>query len=266
MGEAPEGAVLQRRQLAKGVHFHDPAVLLLVESLAGNVAPAVTPLALLILNQVVVFEVLLAGEGCEPGSPAAGAVGERAHRRFEARARRAGDLHLRIEGRKPLCVTGAGDVLPAVAVAADVEDAAADAELFGQHLLGGLGGAEGVAADEERVGVLVVDPEEAFLAAPAARKRVDGEVGNEIVVEAEGFGSVGPHRAQRILPGADHLRLSELARHDQPVFGAGGDGGEARRLSAAARQRKGRFAGERGGWVRERGVAAEACIGEELTA
>jgi hypothetical protein len=85
----------------------------------------------------------------------------------------------------------------AAALPLDADHRAADRVLLQLDLRGGLGGRVGVAVDEERVGVLVVDPEQALLVAVGVLQR---EVGDEVVVVAEGLAA-----ADGVALGGDHV-------------------------------------------------------------
>ncbi len=93
---------------------------------------------------------------------------------------RPGELELRAVAVDAPVVLGRRDHLPrAVAALLDVQDRVADRVLLLLHLRRRLGAAVGlVAVQEERVGVLVVDEQQALAAA------VEREVGEEVVVEA----------------------------------------------------------------------------------
>jgi len=86
----------------------------------------------------------------------------------------------------------------------------------------------GVAVDEERVGVLVVDPEQPLLVAAALDQ---GEVGDEVVVVAEGLAA-----ADAVAVGGDHVVGEALGQGDvveEPAGLAGPARGERRRPAAA---------------------------------
>jgi hypothetical protein len=181
--------------------------------------------------------VLLGRQGGAPGADPAGAVGRRpvgvvGHRGPGRVARVAdpGPGHADpgagggdAAGVAAVALERPGAVVPAL----DPDDRAPDRVLLQLDLAGCLGLGVGVAVDEERVGVLVVDPEQPFLVAAAVAQ---GEVGGEVVVVAEVLPA-----ADAVTVGGDHVVGEPLGQGDvveEPARLAGPALGERRRPPA----------------------------------
>ena len=187
-GLVPEGRVLvaeasERGVLATdvvrvvGIVLADPAVflerlgvVLHVLGLAPERVPAVLPPVVELHRRSVAGEVLLARERSAPRRDAAGAVADRAiDRGADALGadQRASELELRaVAVDAPVVVGGRSHLPGAVAALLDVQDRVANRVLLLLHLRGGLGaGVRLIAVQEEGVGVLVVDEQQALAAA-----------------------------------------------------------------------------------------------------
>src|SRR5262249_11965231 len=121
---------------------------------------------------------------------------------------------------EPPGVLGAGHVPPLAVLAADVEYATADASLLREDLFFRLGILARVLAYEQRVRILVIDPEQSLVAVLAAAQGVDREGGDKVVVEAETFRlPLRVLRAERVRPGADKV-VAEAGGQEQLVLAA----------------------------------------------
>jgi hypothetical protein len=151
----------------------------------------------------------------------------------------------------------------ATALPLDADHRAADRVLLQLDLRGGLGGGVGVAVDEERVGVLVVDPQQPLLVAVGVLQR---EVGDEVVVVAEGLAA-----ADGVAVGGDHVVGEPVGqRHvvdEQPGL-AGPALGERRRPAPARAGRAGGLPGQRrtGGQLADQGAGGGQALDEHPAA
>src|SRR5262245_9562882 len=162
----------------------------------------------------------------------------------------------------------------ATGVALDQQDSAADAQLLGANLLRRLVRPgpvllPSVLADEQRVGVLVVHPQQPFAGIGLPLTPVDREIREEVVVESEllltdiaarpGRGDLG---TERVAPGTDDV-VPISGRQQQPVIGGRRDGIKEARLPATATARGRRRGAER---VPKGGIRAKADVSEKAAA
>jgi hypothetical protein len=240
--------VLARRPVRVArVDLHHPAVAAVVHRQEVR-PPAVAEAA----GEAEVGPVLLGRHGGAPGGDAAGAVGERpvgpgGHRRpyggvAGVADTGAGHADAGAGGGDPAGEAAVTLQLPgAVALALDADHRAADGVLLQLDLLGGLGRRVPVAVDEERVGVLVVDPQQPSLVALSVLQR---EVGDEGVVVAEALAA-----ADGVAVGGDHVVGEPVGQGhvvDEQARLAGPALRERRRPAAAC------LCGHAGGLLRQR--------------